>query len=210
MAVDPAAVSSRQNKTLRTHDGRGTFNIKTKLPLSKTIVLLVYSGLDAWRLSLGSDQTVSCAGSTIKTRPSTLRTETGGSDGERCVAAQGGLPEFAADLDLAGGVERGAGDGGAADHGLRAGEDLAAAGAEGDPGEAEGDDAEAEACADGGCGVDAQLGDGAVDQRGEAEDEGDDAGEGEDSVAGELCFEHASGRRRRAAGRSRCAGWAEG
>ena len=76
-----------------------------------------------------------------------------------------------------------------ADHGLRAGEDFAAAGSEGDPGEAEGDDAEAEACADGGCGVDAQFGDGAVDERGEAEDEGDDAGEREDSVAAELCFE---------------------
>ncbi len=37
--------------------------------------------------------------------------------------------------------------------------------------------AEAEAGGDGGGGVDAEFGDGAVDQGGEAEDEADDAGE---------------------------------
>src|SRR5271155_1184927 len=92
-------------------------------------------------------------------------------DGERCRAAQGGLPEFAANLDLAGGVERSARDGSAADHRLRTGEDFASARAQGDPGEAEGDGSEAKARAYCRCGVDSQFGDGAVDEGGEAEDE---------------------------------------
>ena len=84
---------------------------------------------------------------------------------------QGGLPELATDLYLAGGAERGADDGGPADHGLRAGEDLAAAGAEGYPGKAEGNGAEAQACAQGRPEMNAKLGYGAVDQCGQAEDE---------------------------------------
>ena len=78
----------------------------------------------------------------------------------------------------------------AAEHGVGAGEAFGAAGLEGDPGEAEGDGAEADAGAGGDAEVDAHLGRGAVDQRGEAEDEADDAGEREDAVAGELGFEH--------------------
>ena len=58
--------------------------------------------------------------------------------------------------------------------------------------------------------MDAQLGDGAVDEGGEAEDERDDAGEGEHAVAAELCFEHHHQRRPRGAERWPCAGWEEG
>ena len=106
------------------------------------------------------------------------------------MAVERGLPELAADLDLTGGGEGGAGDGGGADHGLRAHEGLVAVRLEGEPGEQEGDDAEAEACAEGGAEVDAQFGDGAVDEGGEAEDEGDGSCECEHTVAGELGFEH--------------------
>ncbi len=80
---------------------------------------------------------------------------------------------------------------GGSDEGLGAEEGLGAAGFEGDVCEAEGDDAEAYACADGYACVDAELGDGAVDEGGEAEDEaeGGGSGEGEDAVAGEFGLE---------------------
>ncbi len=110
----------------------------------------------------------------------------GGSGGDGGGVVHPGLPEFASDLNLAGGSERSADDGNAADHGLRAGEDFVAAGAERDPGEAEGDAAEGESGGDGEREVDAQLGDRAVDQGGESKDERADAGGGEDAVAGEL------------------------
>jgi len=118
--------------------------------------------------------------------------EDGGARGEVGDLAAGlevGLPELAADFDLAVGGEGGAGGGEAADHRLRAEEDFVAAGAEGDPSEAEGDDAEAEAGGDGDGEMDAHLGDGGVDESGEADDEAGDACGGEDSVGGELEFE---------------------
>ena len=90
---------------------------------------------------------------------------------------------------LTGGGEGGLGDGDGAEHGLGASEDLAAAGADGDPGQTEGDDAETKACGEGGGGVDALLGDGAVDESDEAEDQGDGAEESENAVAGELGLE---------------------
>ena len=116
--------------------------------------------------------------------------EDGGVEGEGGAGA--GLPEFASDFDLAcfvGSVD-GADEGLPADHGGGAGEDLVAAGAEGDPGEAEGDDAESQAerriaVAE----VDLEFGDGGIDEGGEAEDESEDAGEGEGAVAGEFEFE---------------------
>ena len=106
------------------------------------------------------------------------------------MAVEGCLPEFAADLDLTGGGEGRAGDCGGADHGLRAHEGLVAVRFESEPGEQEGDDAEAEACSQGGAEVDAEFGDGAVDEGGEAEDERDGSCECEHTVAGELGFEH--------------------
>ena len=114
----------------------------------------------------------------------------GGSEVEGALVAEARSPDLAADLDLAGGVEWCAGKGDGSDHGLGPGEDFGAAGFEGDPCEAEGDGAEAEAGGDGGGGVDAEFGDGGVDQCHEAEDETDDAGEAECSVAGEFGFEN--------------------
>ena len=73
------------------------------------------------------------------------------------------MPEFAADFNLSGGLQRCGGDGGCADHGLGAGEDFAAVGTKGNPGEGKGDGSEAEACADGSGVVDAELGDGGID-----------------------------------------------
>src|SRR5580704_5260392 len=45
LAVDPAAVSSRQRKALRAHNRRDAFNIKTKLPYRK---LLSFQSTLAW------------------------------------------------------------------------------------------------------------------------------------------------------------------
>ena len=112
-----------------------------------------------------------------------------GSDGEKGVIGEAGLPKFTADLDLSCGGEGGAGDGEFADHGLGAEEDFVAFGAEGQECEAEGDTAEAEAGGDGYGEVDAELGDGGVDEGSEAEDQGGDGGCGEDSVAGVFEFE---------------------
>ena len=101
---------------------------------------------------------------------------------------EAGLPEFAADFDLAGGGERGDDGGDLAEHGGGAGEDLVVAGAESDPGQEKGDAAEAEAAGYGRGEVDAEFGDRGVDQGGEAEDEGADADGGEDAVACKLGF----------------------
>src|SRR5271163_3626002 len=64
-AVDAAVATSRQNRRARTHNGRGTFNIKTKLPFLRTTAnccsfSLLWRGL--WR---GADtgQIESCVGS---------------------------------------------------------------------------------------------------------------------------------------------------
>ncbi len=113
--------------------------------------------------------------------------------GECFVGFETGLPELSADFDLAARGEGGAGDGEAAKHGLRAGEDFVAAGAEGDPGEAEGDDSEAETGGKGSGEVDAELGDGRVDEGAETEDEAGDSYGGEDAVAGELELEDDEG-----------------
>jgi hypothetical protein len=100
------------------------------------------------------------------------------------------LPEFAADLDLPGRAERGADNGCAANHSLRAGENFAATCTQSDPGEPEGDCAKAQSCSQRRCGVDPQFWDRAIDKRCEAEDEAANADQREDAVASELRLEH--------------------
>ena len=73
-----------------------------------------------------------------------------------------------------------------AEHRLRAEQELVAPRKQGDPGEAKGDAAERDAGRDRRGEMDAHLGDGSVDQGGEAEDQRDDAGKGDDAVAGRL------------------------
>src|SRR5258708_40330133 len=67
LAVDPAKAPSRQSKTVQTQDGRDGFNIKTRLPYTRTTALPVYPGR--------ADQGL--WGSTMRVRPSMLRTMTG-------------------------------------------------------------------------------------------------------------------------------------
>jgi len=104
------------------------------------------------------------------------RTRAGGNRG-----GEAGLPYFSANLDLSCWRERCADDGCCTDHGLGSGEYFIATGAKCDPGQAEGDDSEAEAGGYGCGGVDALLGDGAIDERRQTEDQGQRSAEGEGS-----------------------------
>src|SRR5260370_21158502 len=67
LAVDPAKAPSRQSKPVETQDGRDGFNIKTRFPYTRTAALPVYPGR--------ADQGL--WGSTMRVRPSMLRTMTG-------------------------------------------------------------------------------------------------------------------------------------